>query len=91
MPDVVVIKEVEQDAIPVVLPGLGWCFLQRGQSQPVCYLQPSTLPASSLRSSCPGACCSLEELQVGWTGRLGHAQCCPHCLPRTGILQAGDP
>lgn len=45
VPDVVVVKEVEQDAVTVVLPGLRWCFLSRkGQ------------PSPCLPHSCPSPC-----------------------------------
>lgn len=35
VPDIMVIKEVEQDAVPVVFAGFGWCFLSRAETKPL--------------------------------------------------------
>ena len=32
MPDVMVVKEIQQDALSVLLPGLGWCSLKGGEA-----------------------------------------------------------
>lgn len=54
VPDVVVIKEVEQDAVTVVLPGLRWCFLCRmGQPSPCL---PHSHPTPHTAARLPARC-----------------------------------
>lgn len=33
MPDVMIIKEIEQDTLPVLLPGLGWGSLEEDEAE----------------------------------------------------------
>lgn len=63
VPDVVVVKEVEQDAVAVVLPGLGWGFLC-GTGRAVTLPTPLPPPAPHPATYLPGAE-PLEEEEEG--------------------------
>lgn len=57
MPDVVVVKEVEQDAVTVVLPGFSWRFLPGTGPVSLC-LPMATLPTPlPVPPSCSPARC----------------------------------